>query len=95
VCLHAARTRLGFGRHGRVSVPLVVAGGQQQPFSKSLVESLQQWMFGALHGAHPAAECFRLEILECRRSLGEDVIGQTGFADSSRHCNGPDQCAEY
>ena len=42
-----------------------------------------------------AEECFRLEILECRRSLGEDVIGQTGFADSSRHCNGPDQRAEY
>jgi hypothetical protein len=40
-------------------------------------------------------ECFRLEILECRRSLGEDVIGQTDFADSSRHCNGPDQRAEY
>jgi hypothetical protein len=36
-----------------------------------------------------------LEILECRRSLGEDVIGQTDFADSSRHCNGPDQRAEY
>lgn len=46
-------------------------------------------------GAHLAEECFRLEILECRRSLGEDVIGQTDFADSSRHCNGPDQCAEY
>jgi len=42
-----------------------------------------------------AEECFRLEILECRRSLGEDVIGQTDFADSSRHCNGPDQRAEY
>jgi hypothetical protein len=36
-----------------------------------------------------------LEILECRRSLGEDVIGQIDFADSSRHCNGPDQRAEY
>jgi flavin-dependent dehydrogenase len=36
-----------------------------------------------------------LEILECRRSLGEDVVGQTDFADSSRHCNGPDQRAEY
>jgi hypothetical protein len=48
-----------------------------------------------LSAATVAGECFRLEILECRRSLGEDVIGQTDFADSSRHCNGPDQRAEY
>ena len=38
---------------------------------------------------------FGLEILECRRSLGEDVVGQIDVADSSRHCNGPDQRAEY
>ena len=40
----ARRSVLGWGSvaQGRVSVPLVVAGGQQQPFLTSLVESLQQ-----------------------------------------------------
>lgn len=37
----------------------------------------------------------RLQIFECRRSLGEDVIGQTHVADSSRHGNGPHKRAEY
>jgi hypothetical protein len=36
-----------------------------------------------------------LQILECRRRLGEDVIGQNDVADRSRHCNGPNQRAEY
>jgi hypothetical protein len=36
-----------------------------------------------------------LEILECRRSFGEDFIGQIHVADSSRHSNGPNQRAEY
>jgi hypothetical protein len=38
------RSVLGWGSvaQGRVSVPLVVAGGRQPPFPASLVESLQQ-----------------------------------------------------
>jgi hypothetical protein len=44
-CTHRqwmVRPREHCPRHARMSVPLVVAGGQQQPFSKSLVDSPQQ-----------------------------------------------------
>ena len=37
----------------------------------------------------------RLEVLECRRSLGENVIGEVDVADSSRHGNGANQRAEH
>jgi hypothetical protein len=52
-------------------------------------------MFDVLHGVHLAEESFDLEILECRRSLGEDVVGQFDVADSSRDRDGPDQRAEH
>jgi hypothetical protein len=58
-------------------------------------ESPQQLMFEVVHGVHLAEECFDLEILECRRSLGEDVVGQFDVADSSRDRDGPDQRAEH
>jgi hypothetical protein len=39
--------------------------------------------------------CGRLEVLECRRSLGEDVVGEVDVADSSGHGESADQRAEH
>jgi hypothetical protein len=84
--------------NGRSSAPRTTTYRPQKPPTQGVhTNNDMDWDFAqALKEPLDAPEeCFRLEILECRRSLGEDVIGQTDFADSSRHCNGPDQRAEY
>ena len=93
----ARRRVLGWGSvaRGRVSVPLVLQAADSGHSPRAWLSPCSSRCLAFCTVLVWPKSGSGLEILECRRSLGENVIGQTDFADCSRHCNGPDQRAEY